>query len=195
MPATQADYTQTHIGALFMSDIVILPMPGAHVSDAQVRQAMASVDPKMPVVSILSLKEQVAARFTQQSLIAHLASFFGILSLVLVAVGLYGITAYNAGCRTSEIGVRMALGADRGQVVRLIIGGALALTLGGLIVGLPLMYVAGRILGSQLYGTHPYDPAVILIAIATLCLAALAASAIPAFRASRISPLDALRTD
>ena len=99
-------------GSHFLHDIVIVTRPGASLSLAQVRQAMASVDPNLPVISIRALQEQVAGQFSQQRLIARLTSFFGILSLVLASIGLYGVTAYNAGRRTNEIGVRMALGAS-----------------------------------------------------------------------------------
>ncbi len=156
---------------------------------------MASVDPGMPIVSIRTLREQVASQFTQQRLIARLTSFFGILSLVLASIGLYGVTAYNAGRRINEIGVRIALGASRGHVVRLVLRGAFGLILLGLLVGLPLTFAAGRFLGSQLYGMNPYDPVVTLAAIAALGLSALAASLIPALRASLISPLEALREE
>ena len=88
---------------------------------------MASVDPNLPIISIRTLREQVASQFTQQRLIARLTSFFGILSLVLASIGLYGVTAYNAGRRVNEIGVRMALGADRGDVVALVLRGAFGL--------------------------------------------------------------------
>ncbi|MGA8025872.1 MAG: FtsX-like permease family protein [Bryobacteraceae bacterium] len=169
--------------------------PGAGLSLTRVRRAIASVDPNLPIVSVRTLQEQVAGRFRQQRLIARLTSFFGVLSLVLASIGLYGVTAYNAGRRTSEIGVRMALGADRGRVVALILRGAFGLILFGLIVGLPLTFAAGRFLGHQLYGMNPYNPLVTLIALATLGLSALAASAIPAFRASSISPLEALRAE
>jgi len=153
------------------------------------------VDPNLPVISMRTLEEQMSIRFTQQRLIARLTSFFGVLSLVLSCIGLYGVTAYNAGCRTNEIGVRMALGADRGDVLKLILKGAFALILFGLFVGLPLTLAAGRFLGHQLYGMNPYDPVVMFVAVATLGLSALAASLIPAFRASVISPLEALRAE
>jgi ABC-type antimicrobial peptide transport system permease subunit len=156
---------------------------------------MASVDPNLPIISIQTLREQVAGTFRQQRLIARLTSFFGILSLVLAAIGLYGVTAYNAARRTSEIGVRMALGADRTHVVALILRGAFGLILIGLLIGLPLMLAAGRFLGSQLYGFNPNDPAVTLVAVVTLGLAALAASLIPALRASWILPMEALRAE
>ena len=95
--------------------------PELSLSAAQLRQAMASVDPNLPIISIQTLEEQVAGQFRQQRLIARLTSLFGILSLVLASIGLYGVTAYNAGRRTNEIGVRVALGASRGQVVALVL--------------------------------------------------------------------------
>jgi ABC-type antimicrobial peptide transport system permease subunit len=156
---------------------------------------MASVDPNLPVISLHTLSEQVDAQFAQQRLIARLTSFFGVLSLVLASIGLYGVTAYNTSCRVNEIGVRMALGADRGNVVALVLRGAFALILFGLLVGLPLTFAVGRFLGHQLYGMNPYNPGVTLVAMVALGLSALAASLIPAFRASFISPLEALRAE
>jgi len=195
LPEAQADYSKTNLGSLFLKDIVILIRPGANVSFASIREAVASVDPAMPIISIRTLREQVALQFTQPRLIARLTSLFGILSLLLASIGLYGITAYNVSRRTSEIGVRMALGADRGEVVRLVLRGAFGLILFGLLVGLPLTFGVGRLLGNQLYGTNPYNPSVTLMAILALGVAALVASLIPALRASLISPLAALRTE
>jgi predicted permease len=179
----------------FLQDIVIVTKPGATLSDAQIRKAMASVDPNLPVISIHTLEEQVEGVFRQQRLIARLTSLFGLLSLVLASIGLYGVTAYNAGCRTSEIGVRMALGANRRQVIALVLRGAFGLILIGLLIGLPLTFAAGRFLGSQLYGMSPYNATVTVVAIAILGVSALVASFIPALRASLISPLEALRVE
>jgi predicted permease len=195
LPEAQAEYRQGNLGSLFLRDIVILTRPGATLSLARVRQAMASVDPNLPIISMRTLRAQVASQLTQLRLITRLTSFFGILSLVLAAIGLYGVTAYNAGCRTGEIGVRMALGADRAHVVMLVLRGALGLILLGLLIGLPLTFAAGRFMGDQLYGTNPYNPVVTLAAVLALGLSALVASFIPAFRASLISPLDALRAE
>jgi predicted permease len=201
LPEAQHDFLpkagspEISAGSHFLHDIVIVTKPGASLSDAQVRRAMASVDPNLPVTSIHTLKEQVDGVFRQQRLIARLTSFFGVLSLVLCCIGLYGVTAYNAGRRTGEIGVRMALGADRGDVVALVLRGAFALVASGLIIGLPLAFAAGKFLGSQLYGMNPYDPVVTLAAVVVLGLCAFVASLIPAVRASLISPLEALRVE
>lgn len=179
----------------FLRDIVVVTRPGASPPYTQLRQAMASVDPNLPIISIQTLRDQVAGQFTQQRLIARLASLFGILSLVLASIGLYGITAYNAGCRTNEIGVRLALGATRMQVAALIIRGAFAVVATGLVLGIPLALGAGRFLGSQLYGLNPYDPVVMLLAVLTFGFSALVGALIPARRASLISPSEALRAE
>jgi len=201
LPEAQHDFlpkdgsTEVSPGSHFLGDIVMVTRPGAGLSIARVRQAIASVDPNLPVISMRTLREQVASQFTQQWLIARITSVFGVLSLVLASIGLYGVTAHNAGCRTSEIGVRMALGADRVHVVALVLRTAFGQILLGLLIGLPLTVIAGRFLGHQLYGTNPYDPGVTLAAVLALGLSALVAAGVPAFRASRISPLDALRSE
>jgi ABC-type antimicrobial peptide transport system permease subunit len=128
-------------------------------------------------------------------MIARLTSFFGILSLVLAALGLYGVTAYNAGRRVGEIGLRMALGAGRGQVVAMVLRGALGLILFGLLMGLPLAIFSGKYLGAELYGMSPYNTTVTAISVLALGLSAFFACLIPALRASRISPVEALRTE
>jgi predicted permease len=195
VPETQADYGQRNVGSLFLSDIVILTRQAGGLSDARIRQAMAAVDPSLPIVSVRTMKQQIASQLTQQRLIAQLTSFFGVLALVLASIGLYGLTAYNVGRRVNEIGVRMALGADRGRVIRMILRGTFSLTVFGLLLGFPLTLTVGRLLGSQLYGMNPYEPVVILSAASALGLCGLAACCIPAFRASSIAPASALRAE
>jgi len=124
-----------------------------------------------------------------------LTSFFGLLSLALTSIGLYGVTAYNAARRTTEIGIRMALGAHRLQVIQLVLRGAVGLILAGLAIGLPLTFGVGRLLGHQLYGMNPDNFAVTLVAVLTLSGSALVASIVPALRASLISPVDALKAE
>jgi predicted permease len=195
LPEAQAEYSQTNMGSLFLRDIVILTRPAANVPVASLRQAMAAVDPGMPIISIRTLREKVSIQFTQQRLIARLTSFFGVLSLLLASIGIYGVTAYNAGRRVNEIGVRMALGATRSHIVQLVLRGAFGLVLFGLFIGVPLTFVAGRLLGNQLYGMNPYNFGVTLAAVLALGFSALVAAVVPALRASMISPLDALRTE
>jgi ABC-type antimicrobial peptide transport system permease subunit len=187
--------TKSDLFSHYLHDIVIVTKPGATISEVEVRNTIASVDPNLPVISVRALKEQVAGQFNQQRLIARLTSFFGLLSLVLASIGVYGVTAYNAGRRVNEIGVRMALGANRSDIVTLILRGAFILILYGLLVGLPATFAIGRFLGSQLYGTNPYNPELTLVAVTVLGLSALIASLIPALRASLISPSEALRAE
>ena len=191
----QAEYEKTNLGSLFLRDIVTRMLPGANVPAGAVRQAIASVDPNLPIVSTRTLREQLAGQFTEPRLIARLTSLFGALSLLLATIGLYGVTAYNAGRRTNEIGVRMALGATRGHVVRLVLRGAGGLILAGLALGLPLTFAVGRFLGHQLYGMSPYNPEVVVTAAAVLGAAALGASFVPAVRASGASVVESLRAE
>lgn len=187
---TQSD-SLTH----YMHDVALLLKPGAKVSKEQIQRAVSSVDPNLPVDLVQSLRDQVAGSFRRQRLIARLTCLFAILSVILAAIGIYGVIAYNTGRRTTEIGVRMALGADRFNVVVLVLRGALILIAGGVLIGIPLSYGAARVLGSQLYGMNPYDPLVMALAILVLSVSALIASFIPALRASLLSPLEALRTE
>jgi predicted permease len=195
LPEAQADYTRANMDALFLQDVIILTRPGAGLPVAQVRRAVASVDPSLPIISIRTLREQVAVQFSHERLMARLTSFFGVLSLVLASIGLYGVTAYNTGLRVGEFGVRMALGADRRCVVALVLRGACMLIGCGLLIGLPLTLAAGNFLGSQLYGISPSNPLVTSVAVAALGISALVAALIPALRASLISPLEALRAE
>jgi ABC-type antimicrobial peptide transport system permease subunit len=156
---------------------------------------MASVDPNMPVISIRSLRDQVAAQFGQELLIARLTSLFAILSLVLASIGLYGVTSYNAGRRMNEVGIRMALGAVRRDIVLLLMRGAFGLAGLGLLIGTPLAFISGKYLGVELHGISPFNPLVTFAAAAVLGLSALTGALIPAIRASLISPLAAVRAE
>ncbi len=185
--------TKTDLFSHYLHDIVIATKPGATLPAAEVRKAIASVDPSLPVILVRSLKEQVAGQFSQQRLIARLTSLFGVLSLVLASIGLYGVTAYNVTQRVREIGVRMALGANRRDVVALILRGSFVVVLYGLFIGLPATVAVGGFLGSQLYGMNPHNPWLTCLAASALGLSGLIASVIPALRASSISPSEALR--
>jgi len=179
----------------FLHDVVIGLKPGAKVGEAEIRRAFAVADPNLPVITLQSLSDQVAGNFNQQRLLARLTSLFGFLALLLASIGLYGVTAYTVGARTNEIGLRMALGADRRRVVMLVLRGSVILIAFGLLVGVPLTLGASRLLGHQLYGISQYDPTVLTAAVVTLALSALVAAVIPAVRASSISPLQALRAE
>jgi ABC-type antimicrobial peptide transport system permease subunit len=127
--------------------------------------------------------------------VASLAGLFGMVALLLAAVGLYGVTAYTVAQRTSEIGIRMALGADRPKVVQLVLRGAFKRVLVGLVLGLPLAIGAGRLISAQLYGVSFWDPLALMVATSSLAICAFFAAIIPASRAASISPMNALRTE
>jgi len=163
--------------------------------EAQVRRALAQLNPNLTVIDFESFAEQVSDNFTQQSMVAQLTSLFGVLALVLASIGLYGVTSYSVARRTGEIGIRMALGADRTAVLKMVLKGAFLQVAVGLAIGIPLTILCGRAMASQLFGVKPYDPLIMAITIVVLAMAAFVASAIPARRASNVEPMQALRTE
>jgi ABC-type antimicrobial peptide transport system permease subunit len=154
-----------------------------------------NVDYKNPLMARIELQSQVDLTFDQERAVASLAGLFGIVALLLAAVGLYGVTAYTVAQRTNEIGVRMALGADRSKVVELVLRGAFKRVIIGLILGLPLAIGAGRLISAQLYGVSIWDPLALTVAASSLAICAFFAAIIPAGRAASISPMKALRTE
>jgi predicted permease len=167
--------------------------PGA--LEPVLKKLLADVDPNLTVISVRTLQEQIALSFSQQRAVASLAGLFGIVALLLAAVGLYGVTAYSVAQRTNEIGIRMALGASRTSVVRMVLRGASLRVLVGLGFGIPLAIGAGRLISAQLYGVSSWDPVALAVAAATLAMSAFFAAVIPARRAASISPMDALRNE
>ena len=160
-----------------------------------VKQTLAAADPNLTLTTIRTLQQQVDRSFDQQRAVASLAGLFGIVALVLAAIGLYGMTAYTVAQRTNEIGIRMALGADRGNVVGMVLQGAFRRVLFGLILGLPLAVGAGYLLSAQLYGVSFWDPLALTIGSLSLAVSAFVAALIPAQRAASISPIRALRIE
>jgi len=159
---------------------------------AAIRRA---IQPQMPdtAIEVLPLSAQIEAAMVQERVMAGLAGAFGALALVLASVGLYGLLAYTVARRTKEVGIRVALGAERARVVAMILGGAVRLVSIGILLGLPAAWAASRAVQSMLFGLKPADPATIGGAIVLLGAAALVAAYVPAWRASRIDPLTALR--
>jgi len=158
-------------------------------------RAVAEVDPNLTITSIRTMQEQVELSFDQERAVASLAGLFGIVALLLAAVGLYGVTAYTVNQRTNEIGVRMALGADRLKVIRLVLRGAYKRVLVGLLLGLPLAVGAGKLISAQLYGVSSWDPLALAVAAGALAICSFFAAIIPASRAASISPMQALRME
>ena len=160
-----------------------------------VRKVVQQMDPNLPLIKPMTQRAQYDLTISSQILFARLAGVFGLLAVVLVATGLYGTLAYRVNRRTAEIGVRMALGAGRTQVVWMILRDSLALTAIGVAAGVPLAIFVGRALNSSLYGVKPLDALTYVLAIAGVTIVALVASVAPASRAASVDPLTALRTE
>ena len=161
----------------------------------QVKKALAEVDPNLVIYDVQPYSRVIQGTFDQQNMIASLTWLFGAVGLVLAAVGLYGVTAYGVEQRRSEIGVRMALGADRGSVVAMVLRGAFWQVGIGLGIGIPAAIGAGYLMASQLFGVTPWNPLLLAGATVLLGLAALVAAVIPARRAASIDPMQALRSE
>jgi predicted permease len=160
---------------------------------AEVRAAIAQVNDKLPVLNITSLRLQTDEALRQERLITQLVSFFGLLGLLLSCVGLYGIMAHAVVRRTNEIGIRMALGAKRRDIVWMVLKESLLLVGVGLALGIPAAWGAAHLISSQLFGVNPTDPLTLLTAALSLTVVAASAGYLPARRASRVNPLIALR--
>jgi ABC-type antimicrobial peptide transport system permease subunit len=154
---------------------------------------MRQNDPNLPMLEVRTQDEQVAASVRQERIFATLTSAFGVLALVLACVGIYGIMAYSVANRGNEIGIRLALGAQPGQVRAMILRESTWLTAAGITVGLSAALCLTRLVKSMLYGIQPYDPTTLAAGVLILLAVALAASWIPARRAARVQPMEALR--
>jgi predicted permease len=159
----------------------------------QLRSAVAEVAPDLPVLSVTTIGEQLALSLARERAIARLVGFFGLLALLLAAIGLYGVMSYSVSRRTGEIGLRMALGAPRGQVLRLVLLETARLTAIGVAVGLAGALMLTRLAASQLYGITAHDPATLASATAAMVAVALLAGFLPARRAADTEPMAALR--
>jgi len=198
--AQTVDYTnplmkRLELGSHFARGLLLVTNIPPGTLEPQVKQVLAAADPNLTVTSVRTLQQQVDRSFDQQRAVASLAGLFGIVALVLAAIGLYGVTAYSVAQRTNEIGLRMALGADRGKVVEMVLHGAFSRIAIGLALGLPLAVGAGRLLAAQLYGVQFWDPMALGIAAVLLAACAFCAAIIPAARAASISPMAALRAE
>jgi predicted permease len=179
----------------FIGGIMLVTTTPPGVLEPLLTRTLADVDPNLTIVSVRTMEQQVALTFDQERAVASLAGLFGIVALLLAAVGVYGVTAYAVAQRTNEIGIRMALGADRPKVVQLVLRGAFKRVVVGLMLGLPLAIGAARLISAQLCGVTSWDRFALTVAASALALCAFCATIIPACRAAAISPVDALRIE
>jgi hypothetical protein len=188
-------YNSGEIWSHYLYNIVIWAPGNPPGMEEKVRKVLASVDPNLVLYAVEPYSKVVSGDFQQENMIATLTTLFGVLGLVLAAVGLYGVMAYAVEQRTREIGVRMALGADRERVVKMVLRGSFSQIGIGLALGIPAAIGAGKLMTDQLFGVEPWDPVMLALAVLLLGFAALLASVIPARRAASVEPMVALRNE
>jgi predicted permease len=176
---------------------VILKLHGSDrpAAEAAIRKAMRDVDANLPITAYYTFKELESYGFIESELMSRLCALFASIALVLAAIGIYGVTSYSVERRTGEIGIRMALGASRARILREVLMQSLMSCGIGLMVGIPLAYLAGRLLSDRLYGVGSFDLPVVVVAVLLLSLSAAAAALVPARRAASIETMQALRSE
>ncbi|HYL74383.1 MAG TPA: ABC transporter permease [Bryobacteraceae bacterium] len=177
------------------NDLVVRVQGPPEAFMSQIRAAIRGEDPNLAVWDMMTLGEAVERSLGREKLLAKLAGFFGALALLLASIGLYGVMAYSVSRRTNEIGIRMALGAQPGAVLGMVLRESVILVVVGFAVGIPAALACGRFVSSQLYGVAPNDVLTVATAAAILLAVALAASFLPARRAALLDPLTALREE
>jgi macrolide transport system ATP-binding/permease protein len=181
--------------SLYAGAIVIETERPMNDMEKLTQATLAAINPNLTVVEFQTFNQQIADRFNDERLVARLTTLFSALALLLAAIGLYGVTAYSVARRTPEIGIRMAVGAERGSMITMVMRGAIIQIVFGLAIGIPVALVCVRFVKSQLYEITSADPAIVIGATAILAAAAFIAGIIPARRAASIDPVQALRTE
>ena len=181
--------------SLYANDVVVRTIARDPSLPSRIRHAFVEIDPNLTVISVQAFGTQITNNMNQPQLIARLTSLFGLTALLLATIGLYGVTAYTVQRRSKEIGIRVALGADRRMVAAMVVRNAYLLVGIGLAIGIPLTLAMGRVLQTKLYGISGYNPVVLGGAVVTLAAFALAAVITPARRAASIDPIESLRSD
>ena len=179
----------------FMQGLMLVTDVPTGQLEALLTRKLADLDPNLTFNSIRTMQQQVELSFDQERAVASLAGLFGFVALLLAAIGLYGVTAYSVAQKTNEIGIRMALGADRYKVMRLVLSGAFLRVSLGLLLGLPLAVAAGKLISAQLYGVAWWDPLALGVATCALAVCSFIAAIVPANRAAAIAPMNALRIE
>ena len=188
-------YASGESGSQYLYNIVIWALGSPPQMEERVRKTLTAIDPNLVLYGVDPYSKVVSADFQQEEMVATLTTLFGVLGLVLAAVGLYGVMAYAVQQRTGEIGVRMALGADRMRVLKMVLRSAFSQIGIGMAIGIPAAIGAGKLMRDQLYGVTPWNPVMLALAVLTLALAALLASLVPARRAAGVEPMVALRNE
>src|SRR5215472_5736132 len=188
-------YVSGEIWSHYLYNIVIWAPGNLSGMEDHVRKTLAAVDPNLVLYGVDPYAKVVSGNFQQEEMIATLTTLFGVLGLVLAAVGLYGVMAYTVEQRTGEIGIRMALGADRTRVLKMVLRGAFSQISIAMAIGIPTAIGAGKLMTDQLFGVSPWNPIMLALAGLTLGLAALLASVVPAWRAAGVEPMLALRNE
>jgi ABC-type antimicrobial peptide transport system permease subunit len=180
---------------MYMGTIILHVAGDPDAFQNQIRETLSSIDPNLAALSIRTFDEQLEVRTSENALISRLSGLFGLLALLLASIGLYGLTAYQVARRTSEIGLRMALGADRFNILRMVLKGAFLQVAIGLAIGIPLVFLSGKWLAHQLYGVGVFEPVILVGSIVVLAGCAFISSILPARRAAETDPMKALRTE
>jgi ABC-type antimicrobial peptide transport system permease subunit len=194
-PMPMAYFAQMQASALGFQSIVVRTRGDAMSMLPEMRKTVASLYPTVPLEKPMTQKQQFEQSYAQQRMFAVMGGFFGVLAALLVATGLYGTYSFRVSRRTAEIGIRMALGAGRTQMLAMVMRESLWVLLAGLAVGIPLTYFVARSLKSMLYQMSPLDPVSFVLAIAALTVVSVCAAFIPARRAASIEPMQALRAE
>lgn len=191
LPLVQARENNSNV----FHDIQLLITASPRNLEPEIQRTLASVDPNLTVMRAISFQEQVSRNFNGDRLVARLSALYGALALILACVGLYGVAAYTVARRSSEIGIRMALGAPRSAIIGMMLRAAMSPVAIGLLIGLPISLAVGRAIASSLYGVESYDPFIFCTAFVVLIISSVVAAVIPARRAASIDPVRALRAD
>ena len=191
-PTDYLPYRQTAYGSSMTLAVRTASDPNDFVPAVQ--EAIWGLDPNLPLVNVGPLEDRLRTSVAQPRFNSTLLTLFAVLALVLAGVGIYGVMAYTVSERTTELGLRMALGASGASVRGLVVRKALALTAGGIGLGVVASFGLNRVIASFLFGVEPTDVTTLAAVAAVLCGVALVASYVPAARASRLDPLEALRS-
>ena len=198
--AQNVDYKQdllkrVELRSHFIGGIMLATGAPPGVLEPLLTRTLAEVDPNLTLTSVRTMEQQIALSFDQERAVASLAGLFGIIALLLAAVGVYGVTAYTVAQRTNEIGIRMALSAEQPRVLRMVLGEVAILLVAGLALGLAVAVFSTRLLASFLYRLDPNDPTTLVTACVVLAVSAVVAGLLPARRAANLDPMTALREE